>query len=1251
MSRPPRVPIRSANANTALAALVNGRSVGKDPIPVSPAVNSADDVVSGLGLSPDVTKALRERVVGWMGSTTPFEAHKAMVHDLRGVFPEDHHRRREVMRRATLLLSKTRAYRHPELGKAMSTGGPFIGPRGGKWADAAHTIPWDDPGAKAERKKKFQDMLADKQKKIDETKKMLHLGGEYSIGDDLYLVILPEANHPGKFRTTRYNSDGFLGHETYDTLEKLKDDVAKWESGKIKPATGSLDRLSRTDKWSEGSARGAVIMALNSLGYHRRQDDVELINRHVDKHGFRSAADALATWHENMKELPAKARKDLAKAALAWDLIKARNPLAAGQLGLFDAPAKPPSGGKRPPKAPPKTSKTGGPFIGPRGGKWADAQHTIPWQESKPKAPGPEKLSWKKTQLGYEARDGKIKIRKKGASKWEVVYHGDAYPLTGDKPSFDHAEGLIKELDARGPLVNELVRLGTLDGLLVGANVAPLAYPDPVHDPERSKLYDVLEKRGLVKIIAAHRIQDRSYVMLTDDGRNLVHDRANALLIQPTNPYRSLSDWRRMHSRLHAFHADQHRDWSGPRDADKGRSTEVRIAKQFARWVHAKADDAHMRAGSDYHLPAGNEENAYTAAHAATHEALAATLRTHAADKAVEVAEKKTPEAKTALAAAHEALRNRDPDAAADAIVGIEALNLYGGGNIPTIYGDLYAKRDGPIKVSTTKDIIEKLRNDHGFQIYWHRWLDAAKPYAVDQARRENERTKAQQARSKAMWEGAAEHEWPSVTMAKTTDAERLRKVTAQQHKRDLEDYIDSRLDVTTFSRTVRLDSLMQALDHAIKGEPRLPAVDLGLVKTGRADGMLDPDHFIDPEIPKPKAPGDRPGKLHRGLVPPVLIKAIPGVGGHGKAQIGEVHQWGGQSWKKVAEGKWEPVTQGKQPRGQASKPGSAAVRQSPQNAGRGQTTKPRSGLSKNPTIESSKQSQGAGSAPPKTETHAETPKSPDDLKAMIAQAIKAHGADAVKEAVLAAGGDVAQHVDQELQTKAEPFAESEPVKDAVEAWNEKQKTKKPGKTKKDAKKQAQALADHLKQDGEVVHAAQNELRGMTDGIAEVAATAAEKHSGDPTHAPSKTKAVLRAILKGAAGSFVFGFIDNFLLYVAGNAIDKGLAMALGGASAAVVAGLGNAVSDATGQAGSNAVDKLLDKVGLGEEETKTKGGKKILAEKTEKKIKSVASVAGVFAGAIAGMLPLLFGVSFGKSLNGKPILRADTCGEFGAMM
>ena len=35
----------------------------------------------------------------------------------------------------------------------IKSGGPYIGPRGGKWADPQHTIPWEEPGEKAPRKR------------------------------------------------------------------------------------------------------------------------------------------------------------------------------------------------------------------------------------------------------------------------------------------------------------------------------------------------------------------------------------------------------------------------------------------------------------------------------------------------------------------------------------------------------------------------------------------------------------------------------------------------------------------------------------------------------------------------------------------------------------------------------------------------------------------------------------------------------------------------------------------------------------------------------------------------------------------------------------------------------------------------------------------------------------------------------------------------------------------------------------------
>ncbi|MBT8428397.1 MAG: hypothetical protein KJN79_00650 [Gammaproteobacteria bacterium] len=61
------------------------------------------------------------------------------------------------------------------------------------------------------------------------------------------------------------------------------------------------------------------------------------------------------------------------------DLLKARKPIP-GQMGLFGGPDVSP-------KKPRATRSGAGPFIGPRGGKWADAKHTIPWKEGGEAAP------------------------------------------------------------------------------------------------------------------------------------------------------------------------------------------------------------------------------------------------------------------------------------------------------------------------------------------------------------------------------------------------------------------------------------------------------------------------------------------------------------------------------------------------------------------------------------------------------------------------------------------------------------------------------------------------------------------------------------------------------------------------------------------------------------------------------------------------------------------------------------------------
>ncbi len=52
---------------------------------------------------------------------------------------------------------------------AKAKGGPFIGPRGGKWADAAHTIPWADHEKASAKGKKAKPVTKHTDEHVDET--------------------------------------------------------------------------------------------------------------------------------------------------------------------------------------------------------------------------------------------------------------------------------------------------------------------------------------------------------------------------------------------------------------------------------------------------------------------------------------------------------------------------------------------------------------------------------------------------------------------------------------------------------------------------------------------------------------------------------------------------------------------------------------------------------------------------------------------------------------------------------------------------------------------------------------------------------------------------------------------------------------------------------------------------------------------------------------------------------------------------
>lgn len=105
----------------------------------------------------------------------------------------------------------------------------------------------------------------------------------------------------------------------------------------------------------------------------------------------------------------------------------------------------------------------------------------------------------------------------------------------------------------------------------------------------------------------------------------------------------------------------------------------------------------------------------------------------------------------------------------------------------------------------------------------------------------------------------------------------------------------------------------------------------------------------------------------------------------------------------------------------------------------------------------------------------------------------------------------------------------------------------------------------------------------------------------------------MRTFLTVMVGMFTFGFIDNFILVIAGEAIDQTIAQTFG-FSSMMSAGIGNTISDAVGVlSGSfmaNITYKLFGKVN--EEEY---SNVMILTSQT----------IGIILGCLAGLIPLAF--------------------------
>ncbi|KAE8893733.1 hypothetical protein PF005_g5412 [Phytophthora fragariae] len=99
-----------------------------------------------------------------------------------------------------------------------------------------------------------------------------------------------------------------------------------------------------------------------------------------------------------------------------------------------------------------------------------------------------------------------------------------------------------------------------------------------------------------------------------------------------------------------------------------------------------------------------------------------------------------------------------------------------------------------------------------------------------------------------------------------------------------------------------------------------------------------------------------------------------------------------------------------------------------------------------------------------------------------------------------------------------------------------------------------------------------------------------------------------------------FGFVDNFIMIIAGDYIDLTLGVSLGISSMAA-AGIGNTISDIAGLGLGNVVEDFCARLGL---PVPTLTNEQMLLKQTRLS-KVVGSSIGVTIGCLLGMVPLLF--------------------------
>jgi hypothetical protein len=143
----------------------------------------------------------------------------------------------------------------------------------------------------------------------------------------------------------------------------------------------------------------------------------------------------------------------------------------------------------------------------------------------------------------------------------------------------------------------------------------------------------------------------------------------------------------------------------------------------------------------------------------------------------------------------------------------------------------------------------------------------------------------------------------------------------------------------------------------------------------------------------------------------------------------------------------------------------------------------------------------------------------------------------------------------------------------------------------------------------------------VTGAAAESVVEAAEQVVGDDL--TPEIKNILIRIFSNFIGSFIFGFIDNFVMVIAGSWIDTKIATAMGGIGGPMLAaGFGNTVSDVIGKLAEKSIEGALNKIGIN---TDSVSDEEMQNTNTFWRFLDKSSgVFGIALGCLVGLFPLL---------------------------